>query len=224
MAEDKKSNALAKRDVASGIKPGFSDKDTSGGVLANVPAGTSAVAPSFASAIALIQKNLNTEKLSKETLAELRRALNEYPNLWRVAGDLALQARERMIDRAVKQPVAREMLSAGLKAMEDELGREGAPMMEKLLIDQIIVCWLNMYTVQQYYENNMAGSLSLAQADYWERRLTSVQRRYLKAIETLAKVRKMARPNAIIPMQVNIGTGGQLNQLNMPDGELPPSG
>ncbi len=53
----------------------------------------------------------------------------------------------------------------------------------------------------------MTGRCSLAAASYWERKLSTVQYRYLRAIETLARVRKLMG----VPMlQINItAEGGQ---------------
>ena len=42
---------------------------------------------------------------------------------------------------------------------------------------------------------------------YWDRRLNSAQQRYLRAVETLARVRRLAM---VTPLQVNIG-GQQVN-------------
>jgi hypothetical protein len=42
---------------------------------------------------------------------------------------------------------------------------------------------------------------------YWEKLLSTAQGRYLKAIETLAKVRRLSK---VTPLQVNIG-GQQIN-------------
>jgi hypothetical protein len=76
-----------------------------------------------------------------------------------------------------------------------------------LLIDQIVVCWLQMYITQYSYSSVMAESVTLNQGNYWERRLTIVQGRYLRAMETLARVRRLSR---VTPLQVNIG-GQQVN-------------
>jgi len=64
-----------------------------------------------------------------------------------------------------------------------------------------------MNFTEQYYDNAMTDSCSLAAASYWERKLSTVQYRYLRAIETLARVRKLMG----VPMvQINIAAeGGQ---------------
>ncbi len=64
-----------------------------------------------------------------------------------------------------------------------------------------------MNLTEQNYENAMRDGCSFAAGSYWERKLSTVQYRYLRAIETLARVRKLMG----VPMlQINIAaTGGQ---------------
>jgi hypothetical protein len=81
-------------------------------------------------------------------------------------------------------------------------------MLERLLIEQIAVAWLDWDIVQQAYTNNVVVSgHSLNSGAYWDRRVTSAQARYLRAMEALARVRRLAMP---MPLQVNIG-GQQVN-------------
>lgn len=56
------------------------------------------------------------------------------------------------------------------------------------------------------YETTLKGSMPFKNAAYWERRLNSAHRRYLRAIETLAKIRKQG-----LAVQVNIA----VNQINI---------
>jgi hypothetical protein len=54
----------------------------------------------------------------------------------------------------------------------------------------------------------MDSAITCERGAYWERRLTAAQGRYLRACESLARVRRLSRPGA--PLQVNIG-GQQVN-------------
>ena len=54
----------------------------------------------------------------------------------------------------------------------------------------------------------MTGNTTIVQADFWERRLSAAQRRFLRATETLARVRRLQLP----AVQVNIAER-QLNQV-----------
>jgi len=83
--------------------------------------------------------------------------------------------------------------------------------MERLLIEQVVLCWLRMFVTEQRYTNIVEGAkLTMREADFWERRLSAVQRRYLRACETLARVRKLVRST----VQVNIAAEGG-KQLNV---------
>ncbi len=55
----------------------------------------------------------------------------------------------------------------------------------------------------------IADSMSIAQADCFQRRIDRTHRRFLSAVETLARVRKMAVPSLMVNIaktqQVNVG-------------------
>jgi len=54
------------------------------------------------------------------------------------------------------------------------------------------------------------GQHDRASGTYWDKRLSAAQRRYLRAVETLERVRKLMRPDApstAILMQQNVNTG-----------------
>ena len=150
---------------------------------------------------------VNVEKPKPGAVKAYRQWLADNPEAWRMAGDMARLAQDKMIDTFRAAPIIKEGVHVGMAVLRKDLGYGTAPMLEQLLIDQIVVCWLQMYLTQQAYTGNMAGSLTLTQGDYWERRLTTTQGRYLRAMETLARVRRLAR---VTPLQVNIG-GQQVN-------------
>jgi hypothetical protein len=63
--------------------------------------------------------------------------------------------------------------------------------LERPLIDHLVWCEQHLELVQQFYTRTMAESITLTKGMYWERRLTLVQTRYLRAVETLAKIRRV---------------------------------
>jgi hypothetical protein len=100
-------------------------------------------------------------------------------------------------------------------AVRNGLGYEGAAQLEQLLIDHAVLCWLRLQEVESGYSSAMERSMSLSQADYWDRHLSAAQRRYLRACETLARVRRLLHST----LQVNIAAqGGQ--QVNVSAGEV----
>jgi hypothetical protein len=91
------------------------------------------------------------------------------------------------------------------------------PPLERLLIEQVVLCWLHFNLLDLEYTNIMSASISASTADHSERRLSAAQRRYLRACEALARIRKLARTTPAL--QVNIATGGgqQINLLGSAD-------
>jgi hypothetical protein len=159
----------------------------------------------LADALDLIQQLLPATTSAAPGRAALQRAFADHPVLWRLAGDMALQARQRMIEKYAAQPVAQEAIHASLLVISRELGREQAPMLEKLLIDQLLICWINQYDVQTGYTLAYAGEISCMSSEHWEKRLSVAQRRYLRTCETLA--RAQAGPDHAAPGEHRRATG-----------------
>lgn len=63
-------------------------------------------------------------------------------------------------------------------------------MLEQLLIQQAALCWLKLNLVELSYSGTMKQSHTLTLGLYWEQRLSAAQKRFTRACETLARVRK----------------------------------
>jgi hypothetical protein len=103
-------------------------------------------------------------------------------------------------DLAAIEAVQQEILR-----VQTELEGPNPTAIERLLAERAAVCWFMVHK----YETNFttAKEMTLRQAEFQLRRIDSASRRYLSALSTLARVRKMALP----VLQVNIGT----NQVNV---------
>ncbi len=88
-----------------------------------------------------------------------------------------------------------------------DLGYADASPMERMLIDAVVLAWLRYTQVERAAANTWGDSHSLTSGAYWDKRLSAAQRRYLRAIETLARVRRLALPM----LQVNIAEKQQVN-------------
>jgi len=108
--------------------------------------------------------------------------------------------------------IIKESLLEGYEATCRDLGHAESSCLEQLLVEQVALCWLRHNELERRYTKvSSSGVQTIAQADYWERRLSASQRRYLRACETLARIRKMQLPM----MQVNIGQ----HQVNVAQAE-----
>jgi hypothetical protein len=142
---------------------------------------------------------VNKDKPKSEDIAKLNKLISELPNLVAVIGDLTSQAELKILENAFSKDKAYILiLSKSLKQMRHDMGYEQASVIEKSLIEHIVLCWLRLQTTEMRYEQAIK-SAGLTEGAYWEAKLSSNQKRYLRSVETLARIRKLG-----ISIQVNV--------------------
>jgi hypothetical protein len=152
-------------------------------------------------------KRVDKDKPSKEDVKALRRWFEDDPSLALEATNMANIVMTQIIQIASKQKSVRMCLETGLEHLQNEMGYQEAPMLEKLLIESISMCWLRLQWTEYQFTENTTGSHALTAGRYWDSRVNAAQMRYLRAIEALARVRKVN-----IAIQVNIAKQ-QINSL-----------
>lgn len=152
-------------------------------------------------------------KPNKKDIQELQKWLNEYPQIWHVVFDLSQVIEHNLIARMISDQAAQLAIEKNVEQIRTELGYDTSPVMERLLIDNIVLAWLRW----QWNEHQLVvfmgnGEIRMSVVDFWERRLSAAQRRYLRACETLTRIRHLTSSKPAV--QVNIaGQGGQ--QVNV---------
>lgn len=148
------------------------------------------------------------EKPAKKDLAELQGYLDSYPELWAQVFDLAQVVRDQITSGWIPQRAAQKAIAANIEELKAGMGYDQAPMVERLLIDNVVNTWLRCQWAEMMYSRQLVGSLQVG--EYWLQVLGSSQRRHLAAIETLARVRRITRAT----MQINIAEPGS-QQVNI---------
>lgn len=150
-------------------------------------------------------KAVDKAKPKKADVAKFRKVLAVDSDAWRIGGDLNRHTREVLIENAAGKSVSiRLSLNRGVEQVKAALGYDTAPPLEQLLIDQVALAWLRHNYIEYQYQRQQVESMTLALAAYWERKLSQSQSRFLRACETLARVRKT---NIAIQLtQVNLGS------------------
>ena len=100
------------------------------------------------------------------------------------------------------------VMRADADRMAKSLGRDDAPPFERPLIDHIVVCWVRLQLVERDHANATSGSHRPETGAYWDRRLSEAQRRYLRAVNLLAKLRHLG------PAQVQVNVANQQVVMN----------
>ena len=139
-----------------------------------------------------LMERCNADKPAEADINELRKRLAETPEVGRELGCLAQLVIDRRLDQSFNG-MSREFVRARLLDMAAELRYEQSPELEKMLIKHILWCWLDLYVVQVRAVNLDNESHSLNVGLYRDKRLNSAQRRFLKATDSLAKIRKTIR-------------------------------
>jgi hypothetical protein len=143
----------------------------------------------------------------ESTLPVVRQLLQSQEAIDLLGGDLARQAERSFLSNAAGKDLAfREALAAKLARLRAELGGPNPTPLERLLVERVVACWLQVQDADIRYAQGQANSPPLAVCDFQQRRMDRAHRRYMTAIKTLATVRKLALP----VLQVNIA-GQQVN-------------
>lgn len=143
------------------------------------------------------------EKGDSTVLPALRTWMDRTPGYWEPMGDLAKVAREALIEHASgkKNLLVQETLTRKCAALTQELTGPTPSPIERLLVERIVLCWLQFYYAECLYVQSLEDSLTIRQAEFHQQRISKAQARYLSAIRTLAHVRRLGVP----AVQVNIG-------------------
>jgi len=126
-------------------------------------------------------------------LTQLRELLDERPALWKRLGDLTGHVEEALLDMAAgKSLLARESIRRRMEALRAELSVPPPTPVEKLLIDRIVIGWVQCsLTDLDDLQKTRTGT---PQGFHAQRRLNGIQARFFAGLKQLVVVRKLLKP------------------------------
>jgi hypothetical protein len=113
-----------------------------------------------------------------------RSVMEEQEGLYKIA-------QRSRIEHFQASDAVKEVVKVKCGQLRESLGYANANKLEKLAIEQIVLCWLNYYQVEISHSSIMCKSISKETGLYWEKRLDIASRRYNRALDTLSKMRKL---------------------------------
>lgn len=133
-------------------------------------------------------------------LREFTRWLLQHPDQVDRWGDTANLVEFQLLRQIIPDSEGAKLATRfQLENMRDALGFATAPALERPLIRMIVLCWLRVQAAETAFTQTMKAGVSIREAEFRDTQLTAAQRRYLRAVETLARIRKLN-----INIQVNI--------------------
>jgi hypothetical protein len=151
------------------------------------------------------------KKTTPAELESFKQLLDQHTALPHLFGDMARAARMMLLTTFKEHATMHAAVAKRAEQLSSDLGSGEATQLERLLIDEIVLCWIDYYRIESTYAQHTGDTFKLADMDQWEHLLASKQRRYLRAIEALARVRQLLKLPAV---QVNIAQPGS-QQLNV---------
>ncbi|HLF18987.1 MAG TPA: hypothetical protein VI749_08910 [Candidatus Omnitrophota bacterium] len=155
---------------------------------------------------------IDKEKPDSKDLREAENMVCNNPSLCQVGIGYTGSLLEQFIDKLNPSNAQQLILKAEVMSIRENLGYNTSDQSERLIIDQIMLCWIGMNHAEGRMHNLLTGGeYSIRTGEYWQENLTRYQNRYLKAIETLARIRRL---NKGMVLQVNIAADGG-KQINI---------
>ncbi len=126
----------------------------------------------------------------RASLKTLRKVLDQHPEIWREAGNLASHVEATWIRLAADgNALAAESIRREADRLRLELLGASATAIERLLVDQIVICWIQLKLAE--LAAGSARKSHLVRERFHDLRLQKAQRRYLTALKTLAQIRRL---------------------------------
>ena len=151
------------------------------------------------------------KKPSQKDLDELRKWINSYPELWKVVFDTAQVLERNFIQNMVGDKASIIAMQKNADEIRDEMDYSNASTMEKMLIDNLVISWFGVQYCNYQLIARMKCEEKIVILEFWERRLSMSQRRYLHACESLEKVRHLMSRKPVVQVNIAAQGGQQVN-------------
>jgi hypothetical protein len=122
--------------------------------------------------------------------------LDRHPEVWERIGDMTCHAPQTWVDTAAQgNLVVVEGIHRQMRALREELSGTDPSPLERLLIEMVVLCWLQVHYLEQRYAALLRESHKSLGGDQYQKRLDWAHYRYLAAIRSLAVVRNLLTPS-----------------------------
>ena len=143
----------------------------------------------------LVQRGMTGDRT---VLPAIRQLLDTRPALWREVDSLTARVEQAWLALlAGSDLVAQEILVRQLQTLKHELEGPQPTPLERLLVERIAVCWL------QVQHADLIATRQGQQSVTWvQQRQDRLQGRLLAAVKALAQVRKLLRPGTAVQVHI----------------------
>ena len=130
------------------------------------------------------------ENPKREDLDRMRKILDEDSSLVRV-NETSRRALDAVIESHTTSALMKELYQRQIKEKRESFNYESENVMVQMLINQVILCNIRLNVYEMFHAKKLGENNSIASGLYWDRLLSTYQRRFQRACESLAKVKKL---------------------------------
>jgi hypothetical protein len=138
-----------------------------------------------------IIKRTNKEKPNQKDIQLMEKALDNDASFVE-ANAAANYAFKRVVDSVSNKSVlVTELYGRNMKNRRSELDYENENAMVRMLIDNVILCQMRMAIFEAFHAERLQKVTSIKEGLYFDKLLTSYHRRFTRACEALAAVKRV---------------------------------
>lgn len=143
-------------------------------------------------ALGVVMQRCNRSNATADDIKAMQRMVKHWPHLTEL-GDMLQRAMVELARGGADETVLGRMVKdAHMDRRKTELGYEHASAVERPLLLHVVLCEQHLgETTTRYAIAMRTGTISYKDAAYWEGRVNQAQLRYLRAVETLARIRRV---------------------------------
>ena len=141
--------------------------------------------------LAILVEMANRGEENGPEVRELRKFLDENKDMTGHQNVLAHSVKHAIMRKITQEPGHFELFEREYKLRRDNLGWADAGPVERLLIERIMLCWLRLLWCENYNGSFMQSSVYMKESEYADKQLARAHSRYVKAVESLARLRQV---------------------------------
>ena len=146
---------------------------------------------------AALSDKVNAQPYSERDVERVRDMIRAHPDLklWRRLPSPGQTAIDYLLQMQIAGGAIAECWRERVYEMKEGMGFDQAGTVERMLIQHVILCWLQLTFIELSYANILAGvnSPSLEFGRHWDRRVSLAQRRFTRATDALARLRLLTK-------------------------------
>ena len=151
-------------------------------------------------------KNVALDSPNPDQVEELKQFIQENPSIFRETYNFSNMVVDNLLSLPEMNQTLRAVIKESLKDIKNQFGYSSSSIIEKMVIDSIIVSWVRLQYLELVFTKAFFGKeFSIQSKKQYDNLLNSAHKRYLRSIDSLVRIRKIG-VNLKINIANNVGT------------------